>query len=149
MDTLLQQQWLIIAAFFGIIVYIIWIRYRDRQWIKNRFGKNRAKAMSFGVNSYVMASRTGKPKSSSGFLLLLPDRLFYRSRFARLELDIPGDRIVRVYHGTGLKGVELHHSVVKIDFFDAHNEKDTVAFKVPYPPQWISAIENTLITRLP
>lgn len=149
MDTLLQQQWLIIAGFFGIIVYIIWFRYRDRKWIENRFGKNRARAMSFGVNAYARASQTAKPKSSSGFLLLLPDRLFYRSRSARLELDIPTDRIVRVYHGTDIKGVELHHSVVKIDFFDAHNGKDTVAFKVPYPPQWISAIQNTLITRQP
>ena len=149
MDALLQQQWLIITAFFGIIVYIIWIRYRDRRWIENRFGKNRTRAMSFGVNSYVLASRTGKPKSNSGFLLLLPDRLFYRSRFNRLEIDIPGDRIARVYHGTTFKGVELHQSVVKIDFFDAHNEKDTVAFKVPYPPQWISAIVNTLNIRPP
>lgn len=145
MDVLLQQQWLVIAGFFGIVFFMIWIRYRDRKWIENRFGKNRAKAMSFGVNSYVMASRPGKPKISSGFLLLLPDRLYYRSRFGHLELDIPADRMVRVYHGTSLKGVELNQSVVKIDFYSTLNQKDTVAFKVPYPPQWISAIDITLI----
>ena len=148
MDALLQQPWLIMAGFSGIALCIIWFRYRDRKWIENHFGKNRANAMSFGVNAYIMANRPEKPKISSGFLVLLPDRLFYRSRFGRQELDIPGDRMVQVYHGTSLKGVELHQSVVKIDFIDAHNDKDTVAFKVPYPPQWISAIQNTLITHL-
>ncbi len=147
METLLQQQWLIIAGFFGIILFLIWIRYRDRKWIEKRFGKDRARAMSFGVNCFVAANPPEKPKSSSGFLLLLPDRLFFRSRFARREFDIARNRIVRVYHGTGLKGVELHQSLVKIDFFDIQNKKDTIAFKVPYPPQWISAIENLLITR--
>lgn len=146
MGALPGRQWAIIAAFFGIILIIIWIRYRDRKWIENRFGKCRARAMSFGVNAYVKRGLAGKPKSSSGFLLLLPERLYYRSRFARLELDIPVDKMVRVYPGTSLKGEELHQSVMKIDFLDAHNQKDTVAFKVPYPPQWISAVQNSLIS---
>lgn len=146
MDTLFQNQWLIIAVFFGIIGYIAWIRYRDRRWIDNRFGLNRARAMSFGVNVYVVANQTGKAKTSSGFLLLLPDRLFFRSRSARLELDIPAKKIARVYHGTTLKGVDLHQSVVKIDYIDPDNQKETAAFKVPYPPQWISAIKNSLTT---
>ena len=41
----------------------------------------------------------------------------------------------------------LHQSLVKIDFINSQNEKDTVAFKVPYPPQWMQAIENTLIKK--
>ncbi len=93
------------------------------------------------MNYFGRATESGKPNRSSGFLLLYPDRLFYRSRLAGLEVDIPTKLIHRVYHGTSHKGVELHQSVVKVDFLTPEGQKDTVAFKVPYPPQWIQVIE--------
>ena len=141
-----NQQWLIIAlVFFGIIAYIAWIRWRDRKWIDNRFGKEKPLAMSFGVNYFGRAGEPGKPRKSSGFLLLLPDRLFYRSRTSRLELNIPGKKIARVYHGTSIKGIALHQSVMKVDFINENGGRDCAAFKVPYPPQWIRMIDNTFI----
>jgi hypothetical protein len=143
-----NQQWVIIAIiFFGIIAYITYIRWRDRKWIEKRFGGQKVLAMSFGVNYFGRASEPGKPRRSSGFLLLLPDQLFYRSRSARLELSIPGKNIAHVYPDNSLKGVDLHQSVVKIDFINENNSKDSAAFKVPYPPQWISAIETHLLAR--
>ena len=101
--------------------------------------------MSFGVNYFGRSTEPGPPRRSSGFLLLLPDRLFYRSRLAKLELEIPQSDISSVYHDRSHKGVDLHQSVVKVDFFSDQGRKDTAAFKVPYPPQWIQAIENTLL----
>ena len=142
---LAEQQWIFIAAaVFGIIGYIAFIRWRDRKWIEARFGKQPIVAMSFGVNYFGRTSDPGRLRRSSGFLLLLTDRLFYRSRAARIELDIPTDRIARVYPGTSLKGVELHQSVVKVDFLNERNDRDSAAFRVPYPPQWIQAIQNTI-----
>jgi hypothetical protein len=147
-DLLKTQQWMIIAVvFFGIMAYIAWIRWRDRKWIDERFGSHKILAMSFGVNYFGSATEPGSPRRSSGFLLLLPDRLIYRSRFKKLELEIPAIRIVRVYHDRNHKGVNLHQSLVKIDFINSGNEKDTAAFKVPYPPQWINAIENNLLKK--
>jgi hypothetical protein len=141
-----NQQWLFIAfIFFGIIAYIAFIRWRDRKWIEKRFRGQKILAMSFGVNYFGRASEPGKPRRSSGFLLLLPDRLFYRSRTARLELNIPGKNIAHVYPDNSIKGVNLHQSVVKIDFMNENDKQDSAAFKVPYPPQWIHAIENNLI----
>ena len=145
-DLLKTQQWLIIAVvFFGIMAYIAWIRWRDRKWIDERFGNDKIVAMSFGVNYFGSATEPGSPRRSSGFLLLLSDRVFYRSRFKKLELEIPANRIARIYHDKSHKGVDLHQSLVKIDFINDKNEKDTAAFKVPYPPQWINAIENSLL----
>ena len=142
------QQWMIIAAvFFGIMAYIVWIRWRDRKWIDERFGSYKILAMSFGVNYFGSASDPGAPRRSSGFLLMLPDRLFYRSRLKKLELEIPATRIARVYHDRSHKGIDLHQSLIKIDFINSENEKDTAAFKVPYPPQWIKAIENNLVKK--
>ena len=142
-----QQCVFIAIIFFGIIAYIAYIRWRDRKWIEKRFSGQKILAMSFGVNYFGRASEPGKPKRSSGFLLLLPDQLFYRSRGARLELSIPGKNIAHVYPDNSLKGVNLHQSVVKIDFMNENDRKDSAAFKVPYPPQWISAIETHLLAR--
>ena len=143
-----NQQWILIAVvFFGIIGYIAWIRWRDRKWIENRFGNDKILAMSFGVNYFGRASEAGPPRKSSGFLLLLSDRLFYRSRVKKIELDIPGSSIAEVYHDRSHKGTNLHQSLVKINFITAQNERDTAAFKVPYPPQWIQAIERTLLKK--
>jgi len=147
-DLLKTQQWLIIAVvFFGIMAYIAWIRWRDRKWIDERFGKDKIVAMSFGVNFFGSATEPGSPRRSSGFLILLSDRVFYRSRFKKLELEIPAAQIARVYHDKIHKGVNLHQSLVKIDFVNSQNQKDTAAFKVPYPPQWINAIENSLLKK--
>ena len=146
LDIIEHQQWIVIAlVFFGILAYIAIIRWRDRKWIEARFGNRNLRAMSFGVNYFGSATEPGKPRRSSGFLLLLPDRLVYRSRVKKTELAIPGSRIARVYHDRSHKGVDLHTSLVKIDFLNAQDQKDTAAFKVPYPPQWINAIENNLL----
>ena len=148
LDILKHQQWIVIALiFFGFLAYIAIIRWRDRKWINERFGDQNLRAMSFGITYFGQATEPGKPRRSSGFLLLLPDSLFYRSRIKKIELEIPGSRIARVYHDRGHKGVDLHVSLVKIDFFNARNQKDTAAFKVPYPPQWIHAIENNLMKK--
>ncbi len=138
---------IIAVVFFGIMAYIAWIRWRDRKWIDERFGNDKIVAISFGVNYFGSATEPGSPRRSSGFLILLNDRMFYRSRFKKLELEIPAARIDRVYHDKTHKGVNLHQSLVKIDFVNSQNQKDTAAFKVPYPPQWINAIENNLLKK--
>jgi hypothetical protein len=146
MDFLAKQEWIIIALiFFGVIAYISWLRWRDRKWIENRFGSQNILAMSFGINYFGCTAEPGAPRKSSGFLLLLSDRLFYRSRLKKIELEIPAASIARVYHDRFHKGVDLHQSLVKVDFINSRQEKDTAAFKVPYPPQWINAIENALL----
>jgi hypothetical protein len=148
LDIIKHQQWIVIAlVFFGFLAYIAIIRWRDRKWIDQRFGNQNLRAISFGVNYFGQATEPGKPSRSSGFLLLLPDSLFYRSRVKKIELEIPGSRIARVYHDRAHKGVDLHMSLVKIDFINSEDQRDTAAFKVPYPPQWIQAIENSLLKK--
>ena len=128
--------------FFGIIAYISWIRWQDNRWIEGRFGRKNVIAMSFGVSYFGRASEPGKPMRSSGFLVLTKDQVFYRSRFSKLEVEILGSKIVRLYPDSKHKGVDLQQSVLKIDFYGKEGQPDAVAFRVPYPPQWIQAIEN-------
>lgn len=137
------QQWLTIAfLFFGLIAYVALLRRRDRKWIEDRFGGHPILAMSFGVNYFGCFSDPGPPRRSSGFLLLMRDRLFYRSRVKKIELEIPARTIARVYVDHTHKGIDLRQSLMKIDFTRADGKRDTAAFKAPYPHQWIRAVEN-------
>jgi hypothetical protein len=128
--------------FFAIIIFIAVRRRQDRRWIQNRFGSTKVLAHSFGVKYFGRMSVPESPKGRNGFLLLFPDRLFFRCPRAKLELDIPGKNIVRVHHGYTFKGVDLKQTVVKVDFYNNENQPDTAAFRVPYPPQWMGAIET-------
>ena len=146
MNLFADQQWLLIAlAFFGVMGYVVWIRWRDRLWIDRQYGLDRVRIMSFGVNYFGTASRPVTRRPSSGFLLLLPDRLVYRSRLAKQQVEILGDQITHVTHGNSVGGVELHQSVVKIKIEDPNKGRETIAFRVPYPPQWIAAIRASFI----
>jgi hypothetical protein len=146
MKLFADQQWLLIAlAFFGVMGYVVWIRWRDRLWIERHYGLGRVRIMSFGVNYFGTASRPVTRRPSSGFLLLLPDRLVYRSRLAKQLMEIPGEQITQVTHGNSIGGVDLHQSVVKIVIEDPEQGRETFAFRVPYPPQWIAAIRASFI----
>jgi hypothetical protein len=143
MGNFINNQWFPIAIIFlGIILYVFWIRRQDHKWIEKRFSGSNILVMSFGVNFFGIASESGKLCKSSGFLLLLSDRLFYRSRMTKREFEIMGSRITGVTHGNSIRGIDLNQSVMKITFLDDEKKTDTAAFRVPYPPQWIRAIEN-------
>jgi len=144
-EALTNQHWTLIGfGFFALLFYIAWMRWRDRRWIEKRFGGQNIRSLSFGVICYGCASDPGEVRPSNGYLILLADRLFFRSRNRRLEIDIPGNRIKKVYHDVRHRGEDLHQSLVMVDFINPQNRKDTVAFKVPYPPQWMQAIRVNL-----
>ena len=144
MNSLGNHGWVLFAfLFIGVLVFLAWLRWRERRWIADRFKEKQPIVESFGVGYFGCDSEPGNPRRSKGFLLLMNDRMFYRSRFSGIELDIPGDRITRVHHGNSHKGADLHQSVMKIDFLNEDGIADCAAFRVPYPPQWIQAIRKT------
>lgn len=146
MTFLGEQQWFLFALiFFGAIGYIALIRWRDRVWIDRQYGLHTAKMMSFGVSYFGLASDPGRRRHSSGFLILLPDRLVFRSRFKQVNIEVIGDQITGISHGNSHGGVKLHQPVIKIAFQTSENKRDAVAFKVPYPAQWMTAIKTGFI----
>ena len=138
-----NQQWMIIGLiFFGIFFYIAWARKRDRNWIEQNFRKEQIRALSFGINYFGKSSDPGKIKTVRGLLLLLSDRLIFRSRNGKVEVEIPGSKVTKIYHGTTHKGMDVKTSLMKIAFDIGAEEDDYASFKVPYPPQWMQAIDN-------
>ncbi len=144
-NTFAGQHWVLIALiFFGILAYIVFLRWQDQRWIDKKYGSENVRAISYGVNYYGRTSDEGKVRRSTGVLVLLTDRLFFRSRRARLEMEIPGKNVLNVYHDVRHRGEELHQSLMMVEFINENKRKDTAAFKVPYPPQWIQSVLETL-----
>jgi len=138
------QQWFMLLLGFGILAFFVWQRWRDRRWIAAHFADQPIVVQSFGVHYFGRATEPGVPRRCTGFLLLFPDKLFFRSPAANAVLTIPVHALRRVYHATSHKGVDLHRSLMKLDFLTEHGHADTVAFAIPYPPQWMQAIEKAM-----
>lgn len=129
-----------LLCFFGVIAYIALRRRADRRWIENRFGAEPVSVQSFGVTAFGKSSDDGPPKPRTGFLLLFTDRLFFRSPKTGYEITIPLSRVTQVYPDHTLNGIELHQSVMKVDYKNDNGRPDAAAFRVPYPHRWIQAI---------
>jgi len=150
MTTLLNQQWMLIALlFFGFLAYVSLIRRRDQRWIEKKFGSGNVVISSFGVVYLGAQSDVGPIRRRRGFLILTRDRLYFRNRWSGVELDIPGSSILEVYHDVRHRGEEIHQSLMMVDFINENKRRDTAAFRVPYPPQWIQATLTTLKKRKP
>ncbi len=100
--------------------------------------------MSFGVTFYGCESDTGRFRDYTGLLLLLKSGFIFRTRFLGKEFRIPKEAVRSVYVGKEHRGKKLYQYVMKIDFVNRRGEPDSVAFRVPYPQQWMTAIEKTL-----
>lgn len=119
-------------------------QWRDKRWISRRFQPSEVVIVSFGVTFYGRESDPGRLKTYTGVLLLLKSGLLIRTRFRGKEFKIPKEAIRSVYVGKNHKGKKLYQYVMKIDFTNRQGELDSSAFRVPYPKQWMAAIERTL-----
>ena len=114
-----------------------------------KFPSERIILTGFGVNYYGLDSEPGRPLRSSGALVLLRDALYYRARFSRVELTIPGKAITYLGVTDMHKNKPLHQSVVAIRFMGPEGREEKAAFRIPYPAQWVAAIKANLIVGTP
>jgi hypothetical protein len=136
------------VVFFGVLFFLVFMRKIESKRIENKFDRKNIIVSSYGVNYFGLSSERGGPARSSGILVLLRDGIFYRARFAKKELFIPGCSITSIRIVETHKGRPLYQKAVAIDFLSKEGKNDTAAFRIPYPDQWIGAIKNNLISGL-
>ncbi len=145
-EGLTNPSWLTFAiVFLGIIFYLAYMRQRETRRITRKFPREQIVLTGFGVNYYGLESEPGRPLRSSGALVLLRDALYYRARFSRVELTIPGAAITYIGVTDTHKNKPLHQNVVAIRFMNAEGREEKAAFRIPYPAQWVTAIKANLI----
>ena len=146
LEGITNPNWLIFALIFiGIIFYLAYMRQRESKRITDKFDKREIIITSFGVNYYGLESEPGGPLRSSGALVLLKDGIYYRARFTKRELLIPGSSITYIGVTNVHKGKDLHQSVVVLQFLNQDGKDEKAAFRIPYPAQWVAAIKSNLL----
>lgn len=133
------------ALFFGLLVFIVLMRRVESRRIERRFKTESIVISSYGVNYFGLSSEPGGPARSAGTLVLLKDGIFYRARFRKKELFIPGNAITAIRIVETHKGKPLYQKAVAIVFRRDENEV-SACFRIPFPDQWIGAIRKNLLS---
>ena len=148
LEGITNPNWLIFALLFlGIIFYLAYMRQRETKRITDKFDRDEIIITSFGVNYYGLESEPGGPLRSAGVLALLKHGIYYRARYAKRELYIPGSVITYIGVTNVHKGKDLHQSVVVLQFLSQVGKEEKAAFRIPYPGQWVSAIKSNLLEK--
>ncbi len=142
-----DQSWLIMGfIIFGLIIFLAVMRSVESRRVHNKFSSDSILLTAFGVNYFGLSSEPGKPLRSAGSLVLVREGLYYRARFLKREVFIPGDTISSLevvdYH----KGINLHQKALAINFRNKDKgSPDRAVFRIPYPNNWITAIRGVFI----
>ena len=139
----MTDNWPAIALLGGVVIFgLALVRWRERRFIKARFKGDTPLIMSFGVSFLGLESEPGRVKSEGGLLALFSDFLYYRGRTSGRELIIETIRIIEIDHGRRHRDFELDRDALKTSFYASGDKIETAAFTVPYPSQWIAALQK-------
>ena len=139
--------WYYAVAFMAVILYMAYMRRMEMKRIYDKFGEDNILLTSLGVNYFGLESEPGRPRKSTGALALTTEGLYYRARFRRLEVTIPGNLLTAYEVITEHKGRPLHQKVLGFLFVNEKGEKDRAAFRIPYPERWVAAIDHLFLKR--
>lgn len=122
------------------------MRSVESRRVHNKFSSDSILLTAFGVNYFGLSSEPGKPLRSAGSLVLVREGLYYRARFLKREVFIPGENITSLevvdYH----KGVNLHQKALAVNFRNKEKgSPDRAVLRIPYPNNWITAIRGVFI----
>lgn len=138
--------WIFLSiVFFTILAFMVVMRRIESSRIEKKFNGKDIVITSYGVNYFGLSSEKGRIPRSSGILVLLKDAIYYRARFTRRELLIPGKSIRALKIVETHKGKPLYQKSIAIDFINNNGNLDTAAFRIPFPAQWLGAIKKYLL----
>ncbi|MEW5817303.1 MAG: hypothetical protein AB1798_18140 [Spirochaetota bacterium] len=144
MEAWITNSGILIAGglIFLAVIYLAVIRNIEAQRISKKFDKNDILLVSFGVNFYGLETEPGGLLRSTGVLALLKNGLYYRARYSKREVFIPGHSIKKIEVVDFHKGKPIHLKVFGIQFINENKTTDRAAFRMPYPDRWASAIKS-------
>lgn len=131
---------LIAVLFIFALVLFAWFKQRDARNVRERFKD--ILIATYGVQYFGRESEKGDLLDSSGQLLFLKQGLFYRGRFDKRELMIPKEKLISVAVTDHHKGKLTYQVCLAIYFINENEIIDRAAFTIPYPKQFIEAINH-------
>jgi hypothetical protein len=141
-------EWVILCtALFGIVLFLVVSRRVESRRIERKFPGNDIVATSFGVGYFGLSSEPGGPARSSGALVLLKDRIYYRARFRNREVSIPASSLRGIDIVQTHKGKLLYQKAIAIRFSDEHGQEVSAVFRIPMPDRWLRVMRESILKK--
>lgn len=144
LEASLNPAYLMGILIFLAVIAMAVIRQMETRRITNRFTREETRIVAFAVTFYGVESLNRKPQRIQGALILTDTALFFHSRFGDKGYDLPLSAISGIGTTDRFCNKALYQTVVSINFRNESGGPDRVAYKIPHPANWVSALRKSL-----
>jgi len=127
-----------------LILYFV-IKYLEKtkaQKILKNYNKEEIKAFSSNVNYFGVKSKGMTQIRGNGALLLTKEYLFFQMWIPKKEIKIPLDKIEKIEEVRSFLGKSKFMPLLKIDFIDENEQKNSAAWLVKNLQKWKQIINE-------
>lgn len=144
LEASLNPAYLMGFLFFLAVIAMAIIRQMETRRITSRFTKEETIMVAFAVTFYGVESLNKKPQRIQGALILTGNTLVFHSRFGDKGYDLPLSAISGIGTTDKFCNKPLSQTVVSINFKNETGAADRVAYKIPHPVRWVTALRRSL-----
>ncbi len=146
MDTIVNLPPIIVGSIiFGIVLLMALIRHIETKHLSEKYDSSEMLLAAFGVTYFGQESTIKKPLRKSGAIVLVKDGVYFHSRFGHLEVFIPKEKIQIIGTTDFFCDKPLNDTVIQISFRDDQGNLDRMAFRIPSPAKWITAMKRQFL----
>ena len=140
LEATLNPAYLMGVLIFLIVIAMAIVRQRETRAISRRFAKEDIVMVAFAVTFFGVEGLDKRPRKTQGALILTNSALVFQSRFGDKGFDLPLKAIIGIGTTDRFCGKALHQTVIVINITGENNQPDRVAYKIPHPARWVTAI---------
>lgn len=143
-----NSSWIMFAVLFlGAVAFLAIVRQIETRRLYNKFDSDDIILLSFGVNFFGCESEPGRINKSAGALVLTKNELYYRARYSKQELSIPGQSFAQIDVTDQHKGKPLHQHAIAVYFINEFGNKDKAVFRIPHPAKWVNLMNSMFVKK--
>ncbi len=144
LEASLNPAYLMGGLIFLAVIAMAIIRQKEVNAISRRFPREKTRLVAFAVTFYGVESENTRPAKIQGALILTDEILAFQSRFGDRGFDLPLKSISGIGTTDRFCEKSLHETVVSIGFHREGSGSDRVAYRIPKPAKWVSALRTVV-----
>lgn len=128
-----------------ILIILVILKYLEKsraEKILKNYSKEEIKAFSSNVNFFGLKSKGISQIRGNGALLLTKEYLYFEMWIPKKKVKIPLEKIKNIEEAKSFLGKTRFTPLLKIDFIDENNQKNSCAWQVRKLKKWIAIINQ-------
>lgn len=128
-----------------ILIILVILKYLEKsraEKILKNYSKEEIKAFSSNVNFFGLKSKGLSQIRGNGALLLTKEYLYFEMWIPKKKVKIPLEKIKNIEEAKSFLGKTRFTPLLKIDFIDENNQKNSCAWQVRKLKKWIAIINQ-------